>query len=192
MKPWMRRYAMHFALVLALLTGCAVPPKTNTAPDLFPNAMIAEPIQMRQGYTHITQPFEITSKDQAWEVSLGFVRREEVLPYSRLRCLVRSRLSQDRYTTVDGKKCVDDEPGIHARWELLNARGDILRSREFDNLIQSGPSQWSKASITIALGGYSDLPVGAGRLRLTILRDFPELDAATPYVLIDKPFFRRR
>lgn len=195
MKPLIRVCALHCIVWASLLTGCTIPPKTNTAPELFPNALIAERISMRQGYVHITPPFEIASSTEQWFwVELGFVRRDEVLPFSRFRCLVDSRLSSLRKVPVDGKPCPDDEPGIYVRWELLDEKGAVAYRREFDNLIQEGPSEGGRRFRTIALHKKHlfDKPTGVFRLRLTVLRDFPELDVASPYVLVNTPFIRRR
>ena len=53
-----KRTYVVFALLALLgngLTGCHSVPKTNLAYDLFPAALLAEPIQMRAGVEHITQ-----------------------------------------------------------------------------------------------------------------------------------------
>lgn len=201
MKPLIRLCALHCIVWASLLTGCAIPPKTNTTPDLFPNALIAERIQMRQGYVHITPPFEIASKDQWFWVELGFVRRDEVLPFRRFKCLVESRQGGMRYlarkaapeSSLKKYECPDDEPGILVRWELLNESGAVAYMREFDSLVEDNPGE-SGAVVTIALHKKHlfDKPTGAFRLRLTVLRDFPELDVTTPYVLVQTPLIRRR
>jgi len=170
------------------LTGCQTAPKTNLAYDLFPAALVAEPIQMRAGYEHITQPFEITGPEQRWNVSLGFARRDEITPVKVFFCWVDSRKGSLRYLS----HCTDDEPGIYARWELLNSDGKAVPgyAYTYDALIQNAGGTYGKA-VTRDMSGFTRLPKGTYRIKVTILRDFPQLDAHLPHILVNLPFFRK-
>ena len=178
----------------SLLTSCGTTGPVLTTPDnpvpvadLFPMALLAEPIKMRAGYTHTTQPFQIPSPDPVWEVSVGFVRHDDKIPFKRFACLVDSRKSQLR----DIRNCTDDEPGIHMKWELIRSDGTVVAGFAYDALKEKTNGQWSDA-VRVGLGAFTNQAAGTYRVRVTVLRDFPELDITDPHVIIDKPFFRRR
>jgi hypothetical protein len=189
MTKFMRRITGIWAL--SLLVSCGhTPPQTNGAPKLFPNAILAEPIKMRVGYTYTTQPFEIAGLDQVWEISVGFSWAEDKLSAGRLLCLIRSRKDGGRPSIKP--RCNDDEPGINLRLELINAVGKTVYAREYDALNQNATGQFSRISARTGVGALIYQNFGQYRLKLTVLRDFPELDVATPYLVIDRPFFRSR
>ena len=174
--------------LLALLAGCHTAPKTNQAYELFPAALVAEPIQMRAGYEHTTQPFEITSPKQAWDVSIGFARRDAVTPIKQFRCWIESRKDDfsRRY-----HHCIDDEPGINLRWELIDSQGKTLVRYSYDALKQEAGGTYASDAITKTLSGFANFQQGTYRLKVTVLRDFPELDAHSPHILVNLPFFRK-
>jgi hypothetical protein len=158
-----------------------------SARDLFPNALLAEPIKMRAGYTHTSQAFQVNGPDLVWEVNVGFVRRDDKIPFKRFACLVDSRKSQLR----DVENCSDDEPGIYMKWELLRSDGTVIPGFTYDALKEQTNSQWGK-TVHVGLGAFTNQTAGSYRVRVTVLRDFPELDVTDPQIVIDKPFFRRR
>lgn len=174
-------------------TGPVLTTPGNPVPvaELFPTALLAEPIKLRAGYTHTTQPFDVTNPVAVWEVSLGVVRRDEMIPFKRFFCLVFPREGQLRASKLVEKRCPDDEPGIHIRWELLRSDGTAISEFTYDALKQNTSSQFGH-NVLIGLGAFTKQAAGQYRLRVTVLRDFPELDITNPHILIDKPFFRRR
>ena len=176
------------------VSGCASSGTVLTTPgnpvpvaELFPDALLAEPIRMRAGYTHTSQPFQVTSPDQIWEVSVGFVRRDDKIPFKRFACLVDSRKSQLRNV----RKCADDEPGIHMKWDLIRSDGTVIPGFTYDALTQDTSGQWGN-SVRSGLGKFVNQAAGTYRVKVTVLRDFAELDITDPHIVIDKPFFRRR
>ena len=157
--------------------------------DLFPNALLAEPIQLRAGFTHLTQPFEIKGPEQTWNVEVGFVRNDQANPDGYIFCLTTSRLdnSARKYS-----RCKNDERGLNLHWELLRSDGTVVGSYSFDALTQQiDGSVSSRNSRSITLSGFRNQAAGQYRLRVTVLRDFPELDFAKPHLLVNKPFFRK-
>jgi hypothetical protein len=187
-------HPLTILLFFLALWGCASAPRTNLAPDLYPSALLAEPIKMRAGFTHTTQPFEISGPDQFWEVSAGFARRDESLPFARLDCLVGStnhRKSVNANTLIK-HKCAEDDPVLHMKWELISSNSDIQPGFVFDLSKLDASSQWSKASTTIGLGAFTNQSKGVYRLKVTVLGDLVELEITDPHVVINKPIFRRR
>lgn len=174
--------------LLALLAGCHTVPKTNQAYELFPAALVAEPIQMRAGYEHTTQPFEITSPKQAWDVSIGFARRDAVTPVKQFFCWIepRGEVSFRRFNN-----CTNNEPGISLRWELIDSQGKTLVRYSYDALKQDTGGTYAGNAVTKTLSGFANFPSGTYRLKVTVLRDFPELDAHSPHILVNLPFFRK-
>ena len=172
-------------------TGTVLTTPGNPVPvaDLFPNALLAEPIKMRAGYTHLTQPFPVAGPDPVWEVSVAFVRHDDKIPFKRFSCLVDSRKSLHR--SMPEKYCPDDEPGIHMKWELIRSDGSVIPGFTYDALKQDTNGQWGR-SVRVGLGAFTNQAAGTYRVRVTVLRDFPELDVTDPHIVIDKPFFRRR
>jgi hypothetical protein len=169
------------------LWGCAGAPTTNLAPELYPAALLAEPIKMRAGFTHTTQPFEISGPEQVWEVSVGFTRRDEKIEVNRFFCLVDSRKSELRKY----RKCSDTEPTVHIQWVLLLPDGTEAGRYVYDALKQDANSQ-SSTAYQIGLGAFTSQPAGRYKLAVTVLRDLMELDITDPHIVIGKPFFRRR
>ena len=174
-------------------TGTVLTTPGNPVPvaDLFPTALLAEPIKMREGYTHLTQPFQVVGPNPVWEVSVGFVRRDDKIPFKRFLCLVDSRKSASRSSPLLEKRCPDDEPGIHMKWELIRSDGTVIPGFTYDALKEKTNSQWSD-SVRLGLGAFTNQAAGQYRVKVTVLRDFPELDVTDPQIVIDKPFFRRR
>ena len=180
------------------LSGCASSGTVLTTPgnpvpvaELFPNALLAEPIKMRAGYIHTSQSFEVASPDPIWEVSVGFVRRDDKIPFKRFHCLVDSRKSAHRSSILLEKMCPDDEPGIHMKWELTRSDGTVIPGFTYDALKQDTNGQ-SGRTYRVGLGAFTNQTAGQYRVKVTVLRDFPELDVTDPHIVIDKPFFRRR
>jgi hypothetical protein len=195
----LQKFAVMLPLVVMLagaclwLGGCANTSPVLTTPDnpvsvadFFPNALLAEPIKMRAGYTHTTQAFQVSDPDPVWEVSMGFVRRDDQMSFKRFACLVDSRKSQLR----DIRSCSNDEPGIYMKWELLRSDGVVIPGFTYDALKEQTNSQWGSA-VRVGLGAFTNQAAGSYRVKVTVLRDFPELDVTSPRIVIDKPFFRR-
>lgn len=174
-------------LCCAVLAACYVPPKTNLLPDLYPSAMLVEPIKMRAGYVHTSAPIEVNSTDQVWEVSLGFARQDAVLPYPRFFCLLDSRKSMIR----KGRNCLDDEPAVHVRWEVLHSDGAVIQGGSYDAINEDTNRESSRASLVISMGVLRSAHLGKVKIRLHVLRDFPELDITNPQLIVNKAFFQR-
>ena len=185
MKRTRRFKAVLLATLLAIgVAGCGGTGPVLTTPgnpisvaELFPTALLAEPIKLRAGYTHTTQPFEVTSPEAVWEVSLGVVRRDEKIPAERFFCLVDSRNSQLRKIRL----CSNDEPGIHIQWELLSSDGKVVHSYTYDALKQIANNQTTRKAYQLGLGAFARQAVGQYTVKVTVLRDFPELDITGPH-----------
>lgn len=178
------------ALILLLWLGLAAfssIPATNSAQDLYPNALLVEPIKLRAGFVHVTQAFEVADPAAVREVSIGFKRVDDKLPIDRFFCFIDSRL--DKFSR-EYHKCPNNEPGINLRWELVNEKGESLVTRTYDALVNATGSQSTKASLMLGLYTFSKQPKGMYRLKVTVLRDFPELDITDPHIVVGKPFFR--
>lgn len=199
---WLSAAAATTLCALALgLPGCwIIPPKVLTTPDNsvpvakhFPSALLAEPIQLRKGYTHTTQEFGIKEANERWTVSLGFVAADNALT-------VQQRLDGGSDTCwTNGpnegmrlRTCSNTTPGFHVRWELLRDDGNVVAQHERDNLVERGGGTYSANAVTRTLSGFSNQPPGRYRLRVTVLRDANELDFLKPHILIDRPFFSSR
>ncbi|VTU26274.1 hypothetical protein [Variovorax sp. RA8] len=196
---WLRVAAASVLCAIALaLPGCWIsPPKVLTTPDNpvpvarhFPSALLAEPIQLRMGYTHTTQPFTIKGPDERWTVAIGFVRNdqgvslEEKLKGASNTCLIE--------TLRPPKFCRDASPGFNLQWELLREDGAVASRHALDSLSERSGGTYSGAAITRTLSGFRDQPPGQYRLRVSVLRDAKELDLLKPHILIDRPFFSSR
>ena len=179
------------AIVLSaifLMAGCAgVSPNTNQSPDQFPNALMAEPVKLRAGFVHVTQAFEIQGPEQVWNVSLGFRPRDDLMPFKKFRCLVTSRLDPLRKYS----ECTDEESSIWVKWELIGSQDKTIASSTYNALVEDSGMTSSKNAYTISFSGFRGQPKGFYRLRFTALRDVPELDVTQPFILVDKPFFRK-
>lgn len=177
------------AIAVALsLTGCYAPPKANPLPDLYPSAMLVEPIKMRAGYVYTSAPIEVSSTDEVWEVSLGFARQDAVLPFPRFFCLLESRKGLIR----QGRNCPNDEPGIQVRWEILRNDGIAISGATYDAIIDKAAGESSRGAYLVVLGALKSPGLGKLRVRLHVLRDFPELDVTNPQLVVNMEFFRRR
>lgn len=186
--------AVAICAVLTLAACASPPPRTNLAPTLYPTALVAEPIRLRAGYEHITQAFEIDRPEQSWSVELGLERHDDpkqsngTSPATReFFCLATSRKDMLR----EVRKCSNTEPGIHLRWELINSERRTVRSATYDALEHDASRTSTIYAITVGLHGFAGLPKGTYRLKVTALRDFPQLDANSPHILVNRPFFRR-
>ncbi len=175
-------------LCCAVLAACYVPPKTNLLPDLYPSAMLVEPIKMRAGYVHTSSLIEVNSPDQVWEVSLGFSRQDAVLPFPRFFCLLEPRKGLIR----QGRNCPDDEPGVHVRWEIMRSDGVAVPGATYDAIIDKANGESSRASLLVGLGALKSPGLGKFRVRLHVLRDFPELDVTSPQLIVNLAFFQRK
>jgi len=197
--------AIAMALVLSIsasvLGGCwIIPPNVLTTPDNqvpvakhFPSALLAEPIQLRAGYTHTTQPFQIKGPKERWAVALGFVRSDTGRPIEE-----KVNEAYDVCWT-DGpdkglsyKTCKNTTPGFNLQWELLREDGSIAALYAFDSLRKDSGGTYSANAITRTLSGFSDQSIGSYRLRVTVLRDAKELDFLKPHILVNRPFFSSR
>ena len=201
-SPWLRAAAAAMLCALALaLPGCwVIPPKVLTTPDnpvpvaeYFPAALLAEPIQLRKGYTHTTQPFTIKGPKERWAVAIGFVRSDEALTPSQKA----SGGSDICWTNgpdegMHSKSCKSTTPGFYLRWELLREDGYIVSRQTRDNLVERGGGTYGANAITRTLSGFSDQPPGRYRLRVSVLRDAKELDFLKPHILVNRPFFSSR
>ena len=177
-----------FFIFACLIASCASAPKhkTNLEPKLYPNAFLAEPIKLRAGFVHVTQKFEIAKMDEVWEVNIGFKRVDDKLPVNRFFCLVESRLNK---FSRDYSKCTNDEPGVNLRWELIDGSGEVIRYQTYDALKELTGSQSSRDSFMLGLHTFYTPYKGLYRLKITMLRDFQELDITDQHIVLDRPFF---
>jgi len=187
----------------SVLGGCwIIPPNVLTTPDNpvpvarhFPSALLAEPIQLRAGYTHTTQPFQIKGPKERWAVALGFVRSDEAVSLEqKLKggsdiCWTDSPTEESRLIE---SKCKNINPGFSLRWELLREDGKAMARYEHDNLVKRGGGTYAGNAVTRTLSGFSDQSIGFYRLRVTVLRDAKELDFLKPHILVNRPFFSSR
>jgi len=182
------------------LVGCWSVPNVLTTPDnpvavakYFPSALLAEPIELREGYTHTTQPFPIKSQTERWDVALGFVRMDQALSMQQKRdgaadtCWTDSAIDPTRLRT-----CTNANPGFNLKWDLLRADGTIAGTYTHDSLIDRGGGTYAGNAITRTLSGFSNQAPGQYRLRITVLRDARELNFLKPHVVVEIPFFRRK
>lgn len=199
---WLRVAAASVlcAIVLAL-PGCwVIPPKVlttanNPVPvaEHFPAALVAEPIQLRKGYTHTTQLFTIKGPKERWTVAIGFVRSDEALAPSQKADGGSDRCwTEGPYEGMRPKVCRNSTPGFHLQWELLRADGSVASRYTRDNLVEDGGGTYGANAITRTLSGFRDQPPGQYRLRISVLRDARELDFLKPHVLVNRPFFSSR
>jgi len=197
--------ATALALVLvvsaSVLGGCGIiSPDVLTTPNNpvpvakhFPSALLAEPIQLRAGYSHTTQPFQIKGPKERWAVALGFVTTDAALT-------TQQRLNGGSDTCwVDSpgkglrpKTCKNTTPGFNLQWQLLRADGSTAAQHAFDSSVEVSGGTYGANAITRTLSGFSDQGVGSYRLRVTVLRDAKELDFLKPHILVNKPFFSSR
>jgi hypothetical protein len=146
------KYALRLiwmSLCICVIWGCASAPSTNLAPDLYPAALLAEPIKMRAGFIHTSQAFTVTGPEQVWEVNIGFMRRDDKINVKRFFCLVDSRKSPLR----EFNNCSNDEPSIHVKWVLVRLDGTEVGGFVYDALHQKANGQSSKKALQIGLAG---------------------------------------
>ncbi|GAA4335403.1 hypothetical protein GCM10023165_11870 [Variovorax defluvii] len=190
--------AVAFALALA---GCwFLTPRVLTVPghplpvaQYFPSARLAEPIRLRKGHIHTTQPFTIKEGNERWAVALGFVRSDVALSRDR-----KMNGGSDICWT-DGpdegmhfEACTNATPGFHVQWELLRDDGTVAVRHARDNLVRGAGGTYGTEAITRTLSGFRDQRPGVYRLRITVMRDAKELDFLKPHILLDRPFFDAR
>lgn len=193
--------ALMFGIAAGTLGGCSSSPKVTTAPEnsvqvgtIFPSALMAEPIQLRAGYIHTTQLFQIKESKERWTVALGFVRSdtrrsiEQKVDEAYDVCWVRGPGKGMGYMSCT--KSIS--PGFNLRWELLSADGEVASGYEFDSLREESGGTYSGVAITRTLSGFSGQAPGQYRLRVTVLRDGKELDFLKPHIVVDRPFFGSR
>ena len=199
---WVRAVGASLLCAWTLaLPGCwVIPPKVLTTPGNpvpvakhFPSALLAEPIQLHEGYVHTTQPFTIKASGQRWAVALGFVRSDVALTPSQ-----KANGGSDRCWTEGPNEgfrpqvCRNITPGFHLRWELLNDEGVVTWRHTRDNLVEDAGGTYAADAITRTLSGFRDQSPGQYRLRISVLRDAKELDFLKPHILVDRPFFSSR
>ena len=191
------------ALACLWLGGCSSTGPVLTTPDnpvpvadQFPNALLAEPIRLRAGYVHLTQPFEIKGPEQTWSVEIGFVRDDQDLTLEQKKeagsifCWTDSPVNHAVGRTY--WHCRAPNPGLNLRWELISSDGTSAGAFSYNALVQPSGGTTANDAITVTLSGFRNQPAGQYRLRVTVLRDFPELDFAKPHILVNQPFFRKR
>ena len=197
--------AIAMALVLSIsasvLGGCwIIPPNVLTTPDNpvpvakhFPSALLAEPIQLRAGYTHTTQPFQIKGPKERWAVALGFIRSDEALTtQQRLEGGSNTCWTDNPSKAIHLKTCKSTAPGFNLRWELLRNDGVVAVRYAFDSLVANSGGTYAANAITSNLSGFSDQEQGIYKLRVIVLRDAEELDFLKPHILVNRPFFSSR
>lgn len=200
---WFRAAAGGLLWALAsALPGCwAVPPKVLTTPNnpvpvakYFPSALLAEPIQMREGHAHTTQPFTIKRNNERWTVAIGFVRSDTDRPIEKKLdenydvCSIRSPGHG-----IGSASCSRNiTPGFNVSWELMQEDGGVVAQSGLDSLHKDSGGTLSANAMTRTLSGFRDQPPGQYRLRVFVLRDARELDFLEPHILIDRPFFSFR
>lgn len=199
LPAWILRL-VTLGLAAALVAGCGTPPQVLTTPgnpvdvgELFPAALLAEPVQLRAGYVHTTQPFQIKGPKERWAVSLGFVRTDGSLtPEQRLTGASNRCWTDSPKSPIHLKTCKVNSPGFHVRWELLREDGTIVKQHTFDTLVANTGGTSGGDAITSTLSGFSDQLPGVYRLRVTVLREARELDFLKPHILVNRPFFNSR
>ena len=161
--------------------------------NYFPNALLAEPLLLRAGNTHVTQPFAIKGPQERWTVALGFVRSDQVLS-AQERMEGRTDICWTD-SPIDPaprpRTCANSTPGFNLRWELLRDDGRTVAEFTYDSLVQREGGTYAANAITRAVSGFTNQSAGMYRLRITVLRDARELDFLKPHILVDLPFFRR-
>ena len=183
----------------SMLGGCSTPDVLTTpgnpvpVGEVFPSALLAEPIQLRAGYTHTTQPFRIKDSKERWAVALGFVRTDEALtPSQRLAGDSNTCWTDNPDKSIRLKTCKSSSPGFHLRWDLLKEDGTVASHYEFDSLNANSGGTYAANAITSNFSGFSNQKVGTYRLRVNVFRDAKELDFLKPHILINRPFFSYR
>ncbi|MET3495107.1 hypothetical protein [Variovorax boronicumulans] len=196
-----RAVAMALALGVSinLLGGCAFTPTVLTTPgnpvpvgEVFPAALLAEPIQLRAGYVHTTQPFQIKGPKERWAVALGFVRTDTNRPIEKKVDGAYDVCWTDAPGEGFRPKCNITTPGFSLRWELLREDGKMVTQYKHDNLVERSGGTYGATAITRTLSGFGDQGVGSYRLRVIVLRDGKELDFLKPHILVNRPFFSSR
>lgn len=184
------------AICIYMLAACgSTLPKVNLSNDLYPAAYIAEPIRLRAGAQHTTQEFEIRNAQDWLEISLGFSRRDDLMPFKRFQCLVMSRKDLMRIGENPTVRCPNDEPGVSVEWNLLRVAGDKLHTvaaGQYDALTQKPNGTYARNSVTVGLGGVGQQLAGTYRINIIVLRDFNELDSTDPQILVNLPFFHKK
>ncbi|WP_431127427.1 hypothetical protein [Variovorax paradoxus] len=196
------RRVMALALTLAVggggLGGCGiVPPTVLTTPGNpvpvakhFTSALLAEPIELRAGFSHVTQPFLIKGPQERWAVALGFVRNDELLTtQQRLAGASNTCWTDNPSKPIRLKTCESITPGFSVKWELLRENSTVAMQYAFDNLRADNGGTYAANAITSTLSGFSNQQSGSYRLRVTVLRDAKELDFLQPHILVNRPFF---
>ncbi|MGJ7496999.1 hypothetical protein ACSFA8_18205 [Variovorax sp. RT4R15] len=194
--------AMMLAAALAVgsaaLVGCGVVPPNvlpthgNSVPIAkhFPAALLAEPIQLRAGFSYVTQPFPIAGPEERWAVALGFVRNDEPLTtQQRLAGASNTCWTDNPSKPIRLKTCENFTPGFSVKWELLRENSSVAVQYAFDNLRADNGGTYAANAITSTLSGFSNQQSGFYRLRVTVLRDAKELDFLQPHILVNRPFF---
>ena len=157
----------------------------------FPNALLAEPLLLRAGNTHVTQPFAVSGSQERWTVALGFVRSDQALSAEE-RISGKTDICWTD-SSIDPaprpRTCTNNAPGFKLRWELLRDDGATVAEFTFDSLVRREGGTYAENAITRTLSGFTNQKAGTYRLRVTILRDANELDFLRPHILVDRPFF---
>lgn len=193
--------ALAISVSAVSLGGCWAMPQEvlttsgNAVPvsKIFPSALLAEPIQLRAGYSHTTQPFRIRGANERWAVSVGFVRTDEALtPAQRLAGESNTCWTDNPQKSIRLKTCNVKSPGLHLRWELLREDGRTASQYEFDTLDENSGGTYAANAITSTFSGFSSQETGIYRLRVSVLRDAKEMDFLKPHILVSRPFFSFR
>ena len=186
---------------LSSLVACGGTRHVRTTPEnpvpvarYFPNALLAEPLSLRAGNTHVTQSFVINGPQERWTVALGFIRSDQALS-AQERMEGRADICWTD-SPIDPaprpKKCANSTPGFNLRWELLrDDDGRIVAEFTYDSLVQREGGTYAADAISRTVSGFANQSAGMYRLRVTVLRDAKELDFLKPHILVDLPFFRR-
>ncbi len=201
LQPLWQFVALAYCITATLILGaCGSSPRTTLGNEVevgryFPASLIAEPIKLREGHIHTTLPFGIKGPEQSWGVELGFIRHDQHLTRAQRRegnsviCWSDSPVKNEFDRGFWG--CKVPSPGLNVQWELLKLDGTTAAKYSYDGLLQQAGGTHSADAVTTTLSGFRNLPAGMYRLRVTVLRDFPQLDTAKPHVLVSKPFFRK-
>lgn len=191
--------ALLWVTACLMAAGCGslarAPEHSRTGGHPFPAALLAEPIELRAGRTHLTQPFVIKAPGEQWDVALGFIRTDSKLtPQQRVdggadTCWTNTPREGNRPFN-----CKNTAKGFSLHWELLRNDGVVTAQFQIDSLV---PNEFGSAgvyvrdAITRTLSGFANQAPGTYRMRVTVLRDAKVLDFLKPHIVVEVPFLLR-
>jgi hypothetical protein len=179
--------AFGVALWAVVLLACAQPSLQGQGEDAYPSAAWQSRIELRQGFELISPVLELSAGSRQ-EIGIAFKRQEAKLSTPEFFCMTRSALDPLRQVE---KACSHPYPGLAVSLSVLNAQGQTVLQRRYDSLTEDAPNQTTALSRQLGLLGTSGLPAGSYRVKLQVLRDFPQLQVTEPHLVFTEAFFKR-